>query len=59
MRGQLAAGLVDYVSILLLFFLYMAKLQSWEVSDALWEKVAPLVPEKKRDPGQKYIRASG
>jgi putative transposase len=37
----------------------MAKLQSWEVSDALWEKVAPLIPLKKRNPGQKYIRKSG
>jgi transposase len=37
----------------------MAKLQSWEVSDALWAKVAPLIPEKKRDPNQKYIRKSG
>jgi hypothetical protein len=50
---------VEYVSILLFFFLYMAKLQSWEVSDALWEKVAPLVPKKKRDTSQNYIRKVG
>lgn len=37
----------------------MSKIQSWEVSDALWEKVQPLVPQTPRDPDKEYKRAPG
>ena len=37
----------------------MVKLQSWEVSDAFWEKVAPLVPAPERDPSKIYKRKPG
>ena len=37
----------------------MAKLPSWEVSDAFWEKVAPLVPAPERDPNKGYQRKPG
>jgi len=33
--------------------------RSWEVSDALWEKVAPLIPRRQRPKGKKYQRRSG
>lgn len=47
------------MSILLFLLLRMAKLQSWEVSEELWAKVAPLVPVKKRDSSISYTRRSG
>jgi len=37
----------------------MSQIQSWEVSDALWERVAPLVPRPKRDPNKTYQRKPG
>jgi transposase len=37
----------------------MAKARSWEVTDALWERVEPLVPEKIRDSKKTYQRKSG
>ncbi len=37
----------------------MGKIQSWEVSDAFWEKVAPLIPTPKRDPNKEYKRKAG
>ena len=37
----------------------VGKIQSWEVSDALWEKVEPLIPRPSRDPKKEYKRASG
>jgi len=37
----------------------MGKLKSWEVSDALWEKVAPLIPQREREKGRKYKRRPG
>lgn len=37
----------------------MSQIQSWEVSDALWERVAPLVPRRKRDPNKTYQRKAG
>ena len=37
----------------------MGKLRSWEVSDELWEKVAPLIPKRKREKGRKYKRRPG
>jgi transposase len=37
----------------------MSQVRSWEVSDALWERVAPLVPEPKRNPRKKYRRKPG
>ena len=37
----------------------MSKVRSWEVSDELWERVAPLVPQPKRRPREKYLRKPG
>ena len=37
----------------------MAKIQSWEVSDAFWKKVEPLIPEVKRDSTRVYKRKPG
>ena len=37
----------------------MAKVQSWEVSDAFWEKVEPLIPPPARDPNKNYLRKPG
>jgi transposase len=37
----------------------MSKVRSWEVSDELWERVAPLVPQPKRKPRRKYLRKPG
>lgn len=35
------------------------KIQSWEVSDAFWEIVEPLVPKAQRDPSRVYLRKAG
>ncbi|HYR03323.1 MAG TPA: IS5/IS1182 family transposase, partial [Syntrophobacteria bacterium] len=38
----------------------MGKVQSWEVSDAFWERVEALIPDTaKRDPKRQYQRRSG
>ncbi len=37
----------------------MGTYRTWEVSDALWEKVAPLVPKRKREKGRRYRRRPG
>ena len=37
----------------------MPKIQSWEVSDAFWDKVSPLVPTPVRDPNKTYRRKPG
>ncbi len=38
----------------------MAKTRSWEVSDAFWERVQPLIPVlPKRDSNKDYKRKSG
>ena len=37
----------------------MARVQSWEVSDAFWEKVEPLIPSSERDPTKTYRRKPG
>ena len=37
----------------------MAKIQSWEVSDAFWEKVEHLIPSVERDPSKAYKRRTG
>ena len=37
----------------------MAKIRSWEVSDAFWEKVEPLIPAPRRDPSKTYRRKQG
>jgi transposase len=37
----------------------MSQIQSWEVSDALWERVAPLIPRSERDPNKTYRRKAG
>jgi transposase len=37
----------------------MSKVQSWEVSNALWERVRPLLPPPRRDPTKIYQRKQG
>jgi len=37
----------------------MPRIQSWEVSDAFWEKVAPLIPQPARNPNKSYKRKAG
>ncbi len=37
----------------------MAQIKSWTVSDALWSKIEPLVPARKRPRGRKYQRKPG
>lgn len=37
----------------------MTKIQSWEVSDAFWERVEGLVPKPARDPQKSYKRKIG
>ena len=37
----------------------MPKISSWEVSDAFWERVEPLLPLPTRDPNKTYIRKQG
>ncbi len=37
----------------------MAQIKSWTVSDALWEKIAPLVPVRRRVEGRQYQRKAG
>lgn len=37
----------------------MAQIKSWTVSDALWEKIAPLVPARRRVEGRQYQRKAG
>lgn len=37
----------------------MAKVQSWEVSDAFWERVEPLVPPFRRNSNRVYKRKPG
>jgi len=39
--------------------LNMAQIKSWTVSDDLWNKVAPLIPVRRREPGRKYLRKAG
>ena len=37
----------------------MAQIKSWTVSDALWEKIAPLVPPRQRPAGKPFRRKPG
>lgn len=37
----------------------MPRIQLWEVSDAFWERVEPLVPVPERDPQKSYTRRLG
>ena len=37
----------------------MKAIKSWTVSDTLWEKVAPLIPKRRRVKGKKYKRRAG
>jgi transposase len=39
--------------------LKMAQIKCWTVSDALWSKIEPLVPGRKRPQGRKYQRKPG
>ena len=36
-----------------------ARASSWEVTDAFWQRVEPLVPQPARDPNKQYLRGSG
>ena len=36
-----------------------AHIQSWEVSDEFWERVAPFIPKPKRSPKKHYQRKKG
>ena len=40
-------------------FLRMAQIKSWTVSDALWDKLEPLVPKRRRPKGGSYQRKPG
>ncbi|MDR1945819.1 MAG: transposase [Desulfovibrio sp.] len=35
------------------------KIKSWEVSDAFWKIVEPLIPQPHRDPNREYKRKAG
>jgi len=35
------------------------KHKSWLISDDFWERIAPLLPDKERDPSRKYKRSPG
>lgn len=35
------------------------RVQSWEVSDELWDVVDPLIPDRKRKPKKRYKRKAG
>lgn len=37
----------------------MPKVECWEVSDAFWERVAPLIPSPQRKQGREYRRKPG
>jgi transposase len=37
----------------------MKAIKSWTVSETLWEKVAPLIPKRRRVKGKKYKRRAG
>ena len=37
----------------------MSAIKSWTVSEAMWAKVEPLIPVRKREKGQKYRRKPG
>ena len=37
----------------------MSAIKSWTVSEAMWAKVEPLIPERKREKGRKYRRKPG
>lgn len=37
----------------------MKKLAVWELSDALWERIEPLIPQRERDPEKVYRRKPG
>jgi len=37
----------------------MPKYRSWEVSDAFWELVEPMIPQPRRDPNKTYQRKPG
>lgn len=36
-----------------------AHASSWEVTDAFWQRVEPLVPKPARDPNKQYLRGAG
>jgi transposase len=37
----------------------MRRIQSWKVSDELWKRVEPFIPQPARDPRRKYLRKAG
>jgi putative transposase len=36
-----------------------SRIAAWEVSDAFWQRVEPLLPERQRDPTKPYLRKPG
>jgi len=37
----------------------MARIHTWEISDAFWAQVEPLLPKTRRDPNKHYLRKPG
>lgn len=35
------------------------RMASWEISDAFWERVEPLIPQRAARPEKKYVRKPG
>ena len=35
------------------------RLPAWEVSDAFWQRVEPLLPERQRESDKEYVRKPG
>src|ERR1019366_8672750 len=35
------------------------RLAAWEVSDAFWQRVEPLIPERRRETAKNYVRKPG
>ena len=36
-----------------------SRLAAWEVSDAFWQRVEPLIPERRRETAKNYVRKPG
>ena len=36
-----------------------SRLPAWVVSDDFWQRVEPLIPERRREAGKEYVRKAG